>query len=61
VERLGALHLPFNAIIKLHGIGRFRLLSLTPEVRLYLSPIQFDPEKLRRSSTSRRRPASSTR
>src|SRR6202035_823796 len=37
---------PFNPLIKLHGIGRFRLLSLTPEVRLYLSPIQFDPEKL---------------
>ncbi|HXO19147.1 MAG TPA: alkaline phosphatase family protein [Thermoanaerobaculia bacterium] len=37
---------PFNPLIKLHGIGRFRLLSLTPEVRLYLSPIQFDPENL---------------
>ena len=28
---------PFNPILKLHGIGRFRLLSLDPEVRLYLS------------------------
>jgi predicted AlkP superfamily phosphohydrolase/phosphomutase len=37
---------PFNALIKLHGIGRFRLLSVEPEVRLYLSPIQFDPENL---------------
>ncbi len=37
---------PFNPLIKLHGIGRFRLLSLAPEVRLYLSPIQFDPENL---------------
>lgn len=37
---------PFNRLIKAHGIGRFRLLSLDPEVRLYLSPIQFDPEKL---------------
>jgi predicted AlkP superfamily phosphohydrolase/phosphomutase len=37
---------PFNALLKLHGIGRFRLLSLEPEVRLYLSPIQFDPENL---------------
>jgi predicted AlkP superfamily phosphohydrolase/phosphomutase len=37
---------PFNPLVKLHGIGRFRLLSLDPEVRLYLSPIQFDPEKL---------------
>src|SRR5436305_8209511 len=37
---------PFNSIIKLKGIGRFRLLSLEPEVRLYLSPIEFDPENL---------------
>jgi len=37
---------PFNALIKMHGIGRFRLLSLEPDVRLYLSPIQFDPENL---------------
>jgi predicted AlkP superfamily phosphohydrolase/phosphomutase len=37
---------PFNAILKLRGIGRFRLLSLEPEVRLYLSPIDFDPENL---------------
>jgi predicted AlkP superfamily phosphohydrolase/phosphomutase len=37
---------PFNPLIKLHGIGRFRLLSIDPEVRLYLSPIQFDPENL---------------
>jgi predicted AlkP superfamily phosphohydrolase/phosphomutase len=37
---------PFNALIKLEGIGRFRLLSLQPDVKLYLSPIQFDPENL---------------
>jgi predicted AlkP superfamily phosphohydrolase/phosphomutase len=37
---------PFNRLIKLQGIGKFRLESLEPEVRLYLSPIQFDPEKL---------------
>jgi predicted AlkP superfamily phosphohydrolase/phosphomutase len=37
---------PFNQVIKVHGIGRFRLLSVEPEVRLYLSPIQFDPENL---------------
>jgi len=37
---------PFNPLIKMHGIGRFRLLSLEPDVRLYLSPIQFDPENL---------------
>lgn len=37
---------PFNAAIRLHGMGRFRLLSVEPEVRLYLSPIQFDPKNL---------------
>lgn len=37
---------PFNALIKLQGMGRFRVLSLEPEVRLYLSPIQFDPMAL---------------
>jgi predicted AlkP superfamily phosphohydrolase/phosphomutase len=37
---------PFNALVKVRGIGRFRVLSLDPEVRLYLSPIQFDPERL---------------
>lgn len=37
---------PFNSLIKANGIGRFRLVSLDPEVRLYLSPIQFDPENL---------------
>jgi predicted AlkP superfamily phosphohydrolase/phosphomutase len=37
---------PFNSLIKVNGIGRFKLLSLDPEVRLYLSPIDFDPENL---------------
>jgi predicted AlkP superfamily phosphohydrolase/phosphomutase len=37
---------PFNPLIKVQGIGRFRLLSIDPEVRLYLSPIQFDPQNL---------------
>lgn len=37
---------PFNSVIKLHGIGRFRLISLEPEVKLYLSPIMFDPDSL---------------
>ena len=36
----------YNPLITLHGMGKFRLLSLEPEVRLYLSPIQFDPKKL---------------
>jgi predicted AlkP superfamily phosphohydrolase/phosphomutase len=37
---------PFNRVVKVQGIGRFRVLSVEPEVRLYLSPIQFDPENL---------------
>jgi len=37
---------PFNSIIKLQGIGKFKLLSIDPEVRLYLSPLDFDPEHL---------------
>ncbi len=37
---------PFNPLVKMHGIGRFKLLSLEPEVRVYLSPIQFDPSSL---------------
>lgn len=37
---------PFNKLIKLRAVGKFRLISLEPEVRLYLSPIQFDPRHL---------------
>ncbi len=37
---------PFNPLIKVTGIGRFRVLSIEPEVRIYLSPIQFDPSDL---------------
>lgn len=37
---------PFNSLVKMHGIGRFRLLELDKEVRLYLSPIVFDPRNL---------------
>lgn len=37
---------PFNPLIELNGIGRFRLLELEPEVKLYLSPIQLDPTDL---------------
>ena len=36
----------FNPVIAMNGIGRFHLISIDPEVRLYLSPIQFNPEKL---------------
>lgn len=37
---------PFNPLVALNGRGRFHLISIDPEVRLYLSPIQFDPNKL---------------
>ncbi|HEY2093417.1 MAG TPA: alkaline phosphatase family protein [Thermoanaerobaculia bacterium] len=37
---------PFNDLIKLHGISRFHLISSQPEVKLYLSPINFDPRSL---------------
>src|SRR6266498_891011 len=35
-----------NPVIALHGYARFRLQSVSPEIALYLSPIQFDPERL---------------
>jgi predicted AlkP superfamily phosphohydrolase/phosphomutase len=40
--------LPFrvNPLITIHGYARFRLESVAPEIALYLSPIQFDPERL---------------
>jgi len=37
---------PFNPLIRLHGISRFHLISTQPEIKLYLSPINFDPRKL---------------
>jgi predicted AlkP superfamily phosphohydrolase/phosphomutase len=37
---------PFNPLVKLRGIGRFHVLAIEPEVRVYLSPIQFDPSSL---------------
>lgn len=37
---------PFNPLIKIRGVSRFHLISSQPEVRLYLSPINFDPRKL---------------
>jgi len=37
---------PFNTLIKVHGISRFHVISVQPEVRLYLSPINFDPRNL---------------
>jgi len=37
---------PFNPLIRLRGISRFHLISVAPEIRLYLSPINFDPRNL---------------
>ncbi len=37
---------PFNPLIKLHGVSRFHLIASQPEVKLYLSPINFDPRHL---------------
>ncbi|HXA17533.1 MAG TPA: alkaline phosphatase family protein [Thermoanaerobaculia bacterium] len=37
---------PFNPLIKIHGISRFHLIATQPEVKLYLSPINFDPRSL---------------
>jgi predicted AlkP superfamily phosphohydrolase/phosphomutase len=37
---------PFNPLIKLRGISRFHLISVQPEIKLYLSPINFDPRSL---------------
>jgi predicted AlkP superfamily phosphohydrolase/phosphomutase len=32
-----------NAFLKIHGIGRFCVLETYPELKVYLSPINFDP------------------
>ncbi|HEX8411643.1 MAG TPA: alkaline phosphatase family protein [Thermoanaerobaculia bacterium] len=37
---------PFNPLIKVRGVSRFHLLSVQPEIKLYLSPINFDPRSL---------------
>jgi predicted AlkP superfamily phosphohydrolase/phosphomutase len=35
-----------NPLISVHGMGRFRLDSVSPEISLYLSPVNFDPRAL---------------
>ncbi|HQR44915.1 MAG TPA: alkaline phosphatase family protein [Thermoanaerobaculia bacterium] len=37
---------PFNPVVKVSGIGRFHLASLSPEIQLYLSPVHFNPDDL---------------
>ncbi len=41
-----SLEFRVNPLIAVHGYARFRLQSVSPEIALYLSPIQFDPERL---------------
>jgi predicted AlkP superfamily phosphohydrolase/phosphomutase len=41
-----SLEFRVNPLIALHGYARFRLQSVSPEIALYLSPIQFDPDRL---------------
>ena len=36
----------FNSLIKLRGISRFYVISIEPEIKIYLSPINFDPASL---------------
>src|SRR5258707_245097 len=37
---------PFNPLVKVRGISRFHVMSVQAEVRIYLSPINFDPRHL---------------
>jgi predicted AlkP superfamily phosphohydrolase/phosphomutase len=37
---------PLNPLIRLAGLVRFRVLSLEPNVSVYMEPINFDPERL---------------
>lgn len=37
---------PVNALIRLHGMVRFMVESVQPEVKLYMSPVNFDPRAL---------------
>ena len=37
---------PANPLVTLHGMAKFKLVSVAPEIGLYLSPVNFDPRKL---------------
>jgi predicted AlkP superfamily phosphohydrolase/phosphomutase len=39
------LEFPFNRFLKLKGIARFHLIALEPELKLYLSPVNFHPHR----------------
>jgi len=40
------LAFPANPLVTLHGMAKFKLVSVSPEIGLYLSPVNFDPRKL---------------
>jgi predicted AlkP superfamily phosphohydrolase/phosphomutase len=40
------LTFPFNSLVKMTGIARFHLVATSPEIKLYLSPIHFNPADL---------------
>ncbi len=37
---------PFSSVVSVNGISRFHLISVQPEINLYLSPINLDPRSL---------------
>ncbi len=41
-----SVRFPLNPLIRLAGLVRFRVLSLEPNVSVYMEPINFDPERL---------------
>jgi len=41
-----SLAFPANPLVTLHGMAKFKLVSVSPEIGLYLSPVNFDPRKL---------------
>ena len=40
------LSFPANALVTLHGMAKFHLMGTSPEIRLYVSPVNFDPRAL---------------
>ena len=47
-EWSGWMSFPFrvNPLVTVHGYARLRAESVSPEIALYVSPVQFDPERL---------------
>ncbi len=41
-----SLAFPANRLVKLHGMAKFKLVSVSPEIGLYVSPVNFDPRRL---------------